>query len=257
MKLAVIFPTQNREVYKTFQKSYLPAYLNKQGITAKVFFAEQQDNLLFSRSRAVNAGVLYALETYSPDYLVISDVDLVPLNVPYTYNKSAEVWFCNAGGLKILTKDFILINGYNNSFRGWGYEDSELWHRLDTFGVPNVDWKFEAPKGTEMVDLEMINRDSRAHTTGYFNGLTNLRFYHPSEVAVTSGVNTIYEKNWLDPNTQQNNAALCDAIKSLPRLDALPYFMRHGLNQINTRNITVVSDTDTSAEISFNSLTIL
>ncbi len=257
MKLAVIVPTKNREVYKTFQKSYLPAYLNKQGIIAKVFFVEQQDNLLFSRAAAANAGVLYALETYNPDYLVFNDVDLVPLNVSYTYNKSAEIWFCNAGGIKILTKDFILINGYNNSFRGWGYEDSELCHRLNTFEVPNVQWNLEAPNGTEMVDLEMSTLDSRAHSIGYFGGLTNLRFYHPREVAVTSGVNTIYEKTWLAPTIKQNNADLCDAIKSLPKPDALSYFMRHGLNQINTKNITVVSDTDTLAEISFNSLTIL
>ena len=256
MKLAVISATQNREVYKTFQKSYLPAYLKRQGIAAKVFFSEQSDNLLFNKSKALNAGVTYALETYSPDYLIVNDIDIVPLIVPYTYDKSAEVWFGNAGGLKIKTNDFILINGYNNSFKGWGYEDSELLHRMNIFGVPSVDWKFAAPEGTEMVDLEMMNHDSKAHSEKYFNGRTNLRLYHPREVAVTSGINIIYEKNWLDPVTQQQNSALCDAIKSLPIADAIPYFMRHGLNQINSKKITVVSETDEYAELSFNSLTI-
>jgi len=256
LKLAVVLPHKDRDVYKNFQKYYLSDYLSKQGIEHKLFFCEQRDNLLFSRAMAINVGVLFALEHYAPDYLVIGDIDLVPLTVDYTYPGTAEVWFGNAGGIKLLTTDFLLVNGYNNIFRGWGYEDSEFWYRLDVLGVPVTYWKYKALEGTTMVDLEMNTLDSYAHSLNYFGGLTNIRFFHPQEVDVTKHINTVYPKTWLTDDIKTQNAKLSDSIKALPKYELIPYFMRHGLHEINPRKIEVIDLTAKTIEISFNSLTI-
>lgn len=257
MRLAVILPHRNRDVYKDFQKEYLPNYLSKQGIEHRVFFCEQQDNLLFSRAVAINVGFSFALENYAPDYVVVGDIDLVPLTVDYAYTNTSEVWFGNAGGVKVLTNEFIIANGYNNYFRGWGYEDSEFWYRLDVMGIKMIDWKYTAADGTTMVDLEMHAADSLEHSLGYFGGQTNVRFYHPKEVDVTRHVNTIYPKTWLTEDIKANNADLCVAIKSLPKQDAIPYFMRNGLNQINTKKVEVLSATNNCVEIAFKTLQVL
>ena len=41
-------------------------------------------------------------------------------------------------------KDFISVNGYNNEFKGWGREDSDLMIRLHNLGVKGKRVKFSA-----------------------------------------------------------------------------------------------------------------
>lgn len=251
-KLAVILPHKDRDAYKEFQKEYLPDYLFRHGIEHKLFFSEQADNSLFSRSMSINVGFLYAVTDYEPTYVVIGDIDMVPLNIDYRYAGIAETWFGNAGGVKIKTNDFMLVNGFNNNFRGWGYEDSEFYFRLDTLGVVHREWKRTVPCGAEMVDLEMQSQDSRLHSLGYF-GKENPRFYHPKEKEITKHITAVYPKTWLTGEIKASNAKLCDTIKALPKGEAIPYFLKNGLNQINLETISVISNSKRIAEVSFNS----
>lgn len=247
MKLAVLLPHRDREAYKEFQKEYLTKYLFNRGIEHKVFLCEQKNDKLFNRSKSINVAFTLALEDYRPDYIVVSDIDFVPLNVDYAWKNFAEVWFGNAGGVKVLASDFILVNGFNNTFAGWGYEDSEFWDRLDTFSIHPQEWKTYAHTA-EMVDLEMTSSDSLEHSVSYF-GYSGPRFYKPSEREETKHIDIVYKKSWLTPEGRENNAKLCDSIKTMARDEKVQYFKNNGLNQLSINDVCIESDSATVAEV--------
>ena len=246
MKLAVILPHKDREVYKEFQKVYLTEYLKAQNIEHKVYFVEQKRDGLFNRAKSINVGVKFAEKDFLPEYLVISDIDMVPINIEYSYAGFAEVWFGNAGGVKVLLSDFMAVNGFNNKFEGWGYEDSEFWNRLNVLQIKNNIWKLYHPEA-ELVDLELRSSDTKIHSKEYYGIPNPPRFFMPSEKEVTRHIDVLYPKTWLFPYQKQNNANLCDSIKKKPQTEAIDYFRLNGVNEISLESIgsTPISDTVT------------
>jgi predicted glycosyltransferase involved in capsule biosynthesis len=49
---------------------------------------------------------------------------------------------CNLGVWKT---DFVAVNGFDESFEGWGYEDSDLVIRLIHYGVKRKEGRFALP----------------------------------------------------------------------------------------------------------------
>ena len=49
---------------------------------------------------------------------------------------------CN---LAMFKKDFIAVNGFDEAFEGWGYEDSDLVIRLIHNGVKRKEGRFSVP----------------------------------------------------------------------------------------------------------------
>ena len=248
MKLVVIVPHKDREDYIAFQKEYLTDYLSKRRIDHKVVFVEQRSSELFNKSITINVGFKYAWETFKPDYIVLNDADMVPLNLDYRYLGIAEAWFGTAGGIKLLSEDFIKVNGFNINFSGWGYEDSEFWHRLRVLKITDRLWHLHNPDGM-LIDLETTATNTRQFSNTYYGLPKSPRIYSSSEHPLTSHIKTKYPKKWLLPEIKNKNAQLCQKIERLPDQDALAYFQETGLKQIDSLPIHVVSDTDTVAEI--------
>lgn len=110
--------------------------------SVKVVFVS--DDPLFSLSRARNIGALHA----DTDYLIFADAD--------TYiDFSLDDWLAANGrsgefytisskdpalqGVSIINRyDFFKVGGFDEAFRGWGFEDTELYFRLDTQGVKKM-----------------------------------------------------------------------------------------------------------------------
>lgn len=247
-KLALILPHKDREIYKEFQRTYFPAYLHRQNIDYKVILCEQKNLNTFNRAKTINMAFKFASEKYKPDYIVVGDIDLVPLNIDYRYRGIAEVWFGNAGGLKISSKAFTKANGFNNNFVGWGYEDSEFWRRLQVLDIEVEVWKERLLYPAEMVDLEMHNLDSRGHSFSYF-GMDNPRMFHPSEKEITKHIRTLYPKTWLTDEGKANNAAFCNSIQAMPKEEAINYFKVNGLNEIKLSDVQFVSDINNLVEV--------
>ena len=58
---------------------------------------------------------------------------------PYKWNKAVG---CNTAFWK---KDLLAVNGYDESFQGWGYEDSDLVIRLIHSGIKRKEGRFAVP----------------------------------------------------------------------------------------------------------------
>jgi len=251
MKLAVLIPHRDREEFKSFLASYLPRFLLERNMDFKVIFCEQKDKELFSRSITLNMAFKFAMLDFQPDYVVTSDVDMVPVkNVNYEWEGENKVWFVNAGGLKCLSSDFAEVNGYNNTFRGWGYEDSEIWKRLDVFGKKVNRWS--PPQDCLIVDMEMPEKTDSASASLNYWGDHNPRFITPHEFEPTKGMKKPL-KTWYSENKRKSNSDLIESIKAMPEEEMRHYFMFNGLNHTDASKIQVEYNSASLAEISYDS----
>lgn len=131
-----------------------------------IYIVEQSnDGRKFNRGKLLNIGFDVARKSgRKHDVFIFHDVDLLPsddLGAWYAKMPSkpihiARVWdrYSNnkkyfGGVVSISKSDFLRLNGYPNTFWGWGGEDDELKNRLDRNGLT-----FDSPDAGTLTDLE-------------------------------------------------------------------------------------------------------
>lgn len=146
--LAVIVPFRNRFEELLEFVPHMTNFLDSQNVSRKIFVINQVDSHRFNRASLINAGFLLSRDEC--DYLVMHDVDLLPLNPALDYRYPAgDIYHVSApnlhpkyhyptfvGGILIVTRDaFEMLNGFSNRFWGWGREDDEFYHRIIDAGM--------------------------------------------------------------------------------------------------------------------------
>lgn len=168
-KLGVIVPYRHRETQLSIFLDHITNYLNKYGIDYHIIVVDQDDAKQFNRGMLLNIGFRYAKQMRC-DYVVFHDVDMLPVDVDYSYSelplhlatdfiledgeKKRETFQEYFGGVTMFTTEaFKKINGYSNKYWGWGYEDTDLLFRckvknidLDTYKTRNIGRKAKALK---------------------------------------------------------------------------------------------------------------
>lgn len=141
-KLGVIVPYRNRPKDLVSFKSSVSFYLNSKNIDYKIFIVEQDDAKQFNRGMLLNIGFKYAIK-HKCDYVVFHDIDMLPLDVDYSYSdkpihmatnfiskfgeEDRDIFDEYFGGVTMFpVEDFQKINGYSNKYWAWGYEDTDL-----------------------------------------------------------------------------------------------------------------------------------
>lgn len=141
-KLGVIIPYRNREEQLNIFLKKITQYLENKEINHKIFVIHQDNGKMFNRGMLLNIGFKYALKNKC-DYVVFHDVDMLPVDVDYSYsdiplhlstnfhyfpNQNEKIVFDEYfGGVTLFpTEVFQQINGYSNKYWGWGYEDDDL-----------------------------------------------------------------------------------------------------------------------------------
>ena len=150
-KLGVIVPYRNRYEHLVEFKTHIVQYLKSSNIDFKIIIVEQDDAKLFNRGMILNIGAKYAKEL-GCDYIVFHDVDMLPIDVDYSYSniplhlatnfitkngeKKREMFDQYFGGVTMITMaDFEKINGYSNKYWGWGFEDDDLFLRCQEHNI--------------------------------------------------------------------------------------------------------------------------
>ena len=168
-KLGVIVPYRHREKQLSIFLNHITNYLDKYDIDYHIIVVDQDDAKQFNRGMLLNIGFKYA-EQMRCDYVVYHDVDMLPVDVDYSYSetplhlatdfiledgeKKREIFQEYFGGVTMFTTEiFKKINGYSNKYWGWGYEDTDLLFRckvknvdLDTYKTRNIGRKGKALK---------------------------------------------------------------------------------------------------------------
>lgn len=138
-----------------------------------IYIIEQSDDdRKFNRGKLLNIGFDYAVKRSAQhppphDVFIFHDVDLLPeadlgswyARFPKKPTHIARVWnrYANnpkyfGGIVSFSAEDMKRINGYPNTFWGWGGEDDEMQNRLETLGIT-----FDAPPSGTIRDLEEMD----------------------------------------------------------------------------------------------------
>jgi len=152
MKLGIIVPYRDRESHLTKFVSGIKSYFKNQKIKYEIIIVEQSDDKPFNRGKLLNIGFIKAKELLC-DYVVFHDIDMIPIEVDYSYSeipmhlatnfeleydKSKNLQFDDYfGGVTMFSSDiFQKINGYSNLYWGWGFEDDDLLFRVNEKHIP-------------------------------------------------------------------------------------------------------------------------
>ncbi|XP_023843923.1 beta-1,4-galactosyltransferase 4 isoform X1 [Salvelinus sp. IW2-2015] len=145
--VAILIPHRNREKHLLYLLHHLHPFLQRQQLHYSIYVIHQAGEVTFNRAKLLNVGYLEALKDYDWDCFVFHDVDLVPENDYNLYKCDQQpkhlVVGRNAtgyklrykgyfGGVTAMTKDqFHKVNGFSNTYWGWGGEDDDLRIRVE------------------------------------------------------------------------------------------------------------------------------
>ena len=137
-RFALLVPYRNREYNLVHFLLNLQWYLDPGSFD--IIVVEQADSLPFNRGYTLNIGFHIARRRHAYSHYVFHDVDLIPQQADYSFphcptHLSAatgqflyDVPYENAfGGVVLFNQDdFENVNGFSNSYWGWGREDYDL-----------------------------------------------------------------------------------------------------------------------------------
>ncbi|XP_076867616.1 beta-1,4-galactosyltransferase 4 [Brachyhypopomus gauderio] len=145
--VAVLIPHRNREKHLLYLLHHLHPFLQRQQLHYAIYIIHQAGEETFNRAKLLNIGYLEALKDYSWDCFIFHDVDLVPENDHNLYTCDQQpkhlVVGRNSTGYKLRYKgyfggvtalsrqQFLKVNGFPNSYWGWGGEDDDLRKRVE------------------------------------------------------------------------------------------------------------------------------
>lgn len=145
--VAILIPHRNRERHLLYLLHHLHPFLQRQQLHYAIYVIQQAGDATFNRAKLLNVGYLEALKDYNWECFIFHDVDLVPENDHNLYicDKQPKhlVVGRNAtgyklrykgyfGGVTAMTKDqFLQVNGFSNTYWGWGGEDDDLRIRVE------------------------------------------------------------------------------------------------------------------------------
>jgi len=150
-RLAVIVPFRNR--FEELQEfvPYMKNFLQNQSVSNDIYIVNQVDDYRFNRASLINIGFLHINKLLKYDYVVMHDVDLIPINpqLKYSFPEEGNALHIASpethpkyhydkfvGGILVLTsKDFQKLNGLSNRYWGWGLEDDEFYLRMKQGGI--------------------------------------------------------------------------------------------------------------------------
>lgn len=203
----IVIPYRNRPNCLSQLIDYFPTWLKKQPyITSfNILVVEQDFSKPFNLAKIINAG--YALFTQAKlvtkdSVFIFQPVDCLPVSISYEV-EAGFVGFCATSNGNSFYKacgvtpyTFESVNGFSNEFWGWGYEDVDMFLRLQARKLPTEmrsgDFKFlmDCPLN-ESKDIDANNKDKRFELkhkkrlaenkqnilmTMHTDGLSNLEF---------------------------------------------------------------------------------
>jgi predicted glycosyltransferase involved in capsule biosynthesis len=143
-KAGIILPYRDREFHLKIFIPKIVDILKHRNLDYKIYVIEQEADKPFNRGRLLNIGTIFSIID-GCDYLVYHDVDTIPVSNDIFYDYPGEKinhifgYTESVGGVMSLPVSIIeRINGYYNSFWGWGFEDMDLKFKLQMCGL-NID----------------------------------------------------------------------------------------------------------------------
>ena len=198
-KLGVVIPYRHRYDQLILFKSKIISYLKSKNIDFEIIVIDQDDAKNFNRGKLLNIGFIEA-KKMKCDYVVFHDVDMIPIDVDYSYcdypvhlstNFIADGEFNRIvfdeyfGGVTLFPVDvFETINGYSNEYWGWGYEDNDLLDRCKQFNIPLYSKEIKM-MGGNVASLKFNGYNAQVKGNNFFDGKNDITIFlsfYPDEI---------------------------------------------------------------------------
>lgn len=153
--LLIVVPYRNREEHLKLFLENAPKYFNSIDLSYDILICELDQIGDWNAGLSVNSLIDFiGKDNNSYEWLYIHHVDIWPVEGEWIFPEKNEVYF-NLGdyGSCLMKMDaFFKVDGYCNSFWGWGGEDNELYEKLkqDGFNVINFDEKKHIKYNTDL-----------------------------------------------------------------------------------------------------------
>ena len=144
-KVAIVIPFRDRDEHLRYFLQYMHPTLQRQQLEYRVYVINQKQNGTFNRAKLMNVGYVESQQDLNFGCFVFHDVDLILENdyalyscpkSPCHLSSAVDKFNYNPetaqfGGVTVLTKkQYELVNGYPNSYWGWGGEDEDMFQRV-------------------------------------------------------------------------------------------------------------------------------
>nr|XP_023026982.1 beta-1,4-N-acetylgalactosaminyltransferase bre-4 [Leptinotarsa decemlineata] len=145
-RVAIVIPFRCRSEHLLVFLRHMHPFLKRQQLDYTIFIIEQHGDGVFNRAMLMNIGYKEALNMSHFDCFIFHDIDLLPeddrnlytcpdqprhMSVAVDIFKYRLPYPAIFGGVSaISTEHFKLLNGFSNSFWGWGGEDDDMSNRI-------------------------------------------------------------------------------------------------------------------------------
>lgn len=145
-KVAIITPFRCRGEHLLLFLQHMHPFLKRQQLDYTIFVIEQDGEGPFNRALLMNVGFKEALKIRDFDCFIFHDIDLLPEDDRNLYTCPEQPRHMSVavdkfryrlpykeifGGVSAISKEhFQLLNGFSNSFWGWGGEDDDMANRI-------------------------------------------------------------------------------------------------------------------------------
>ena len=149
--VAIIVPYRNRRKHLNTFLNHLHPFLQKQKLHYRILVIDQVDNSPFNRGKLLNVGYREAQRFFPYSCYVFHDVDLLPEDIRNLYDCNVSPQHMTVsldkheykllynelfGGVEMFSdRHFKRVNGFSNSFWGWGAEDDNMYRRVHRYGL--------------------------------------------------------------------------------------------------------------------------
>ena len=145
-RVNIIVPYRNREAQLRTFLHYFHRFLQHQEIEYRIAVVEQNNDKQFNRAKLFNIGFVEMEKHFPANCYIFHDVDLIPLNLNNIYACTVQPRHISSaldvfdfqlpystifgGAVSMTRSQFQQVNGYSNSFYGWGGEDDDFYSRV-------------------------------------------------------------------------------------------------------------------------------
>uniref|UniRef100_A0A0A9W4Z7 Beta-1,4-N-acetylgalactosaminyltransferase n=1 Tax=Lygus hesperus TaxID=30085 RepID=A0A0A9W4Z7_LYGHE len=145
-RVAIIIPYRDRPQNLRDFLAYMHPFLVYQELEYRIVVVEQAPGRPFNRAKLFNVGFQETEKIGNTPCYIFHDVDLIPQNAKNIYACTGLVRHMSAnidvfeykvpydsiigGAVAIRKSQFVDINGFSNTFFGWGGEDDDFYNRI-------------------------------------------------------------------------------------------------------------------------------
>jgi hypothetical protein len=208
MDTTIIIPYRNREPQlKIFIDNVWPKIKIKYS-TCKLLIVNQSSEGLFNRGKLLNIGsilidtpylIFHDLDIHPTDKALDTLYNIIPINdntIIGLYNTPSKTL---GGIIKMSVKCFKSINGFINTYEGWGVEDKNLANRALYF-KKNIEFKYIQQSKTEKSEYynrydntndRRLAQDFHTRTNFEYNEFNKLDTHTKEKHILSDGINTL------------------------------------------------------------------